>query len=114
MTAFFKEIFHLRIIVTGSGPTQASVQWARRDILTGMKRLEREAGHSPISSTEVKNGDWDSSVDKAMEYALDGQGTWVLFPVEFSPNRPDRLWSHQSPRLMDTEGCCHGDKASKA
>jgi hypothetical protein len=36
-------------------PTQPPIQWAPRAISLGVKRPEREAGHSPTSSFEAKN-----------------------------------------------------------
>jgi hypothetical protein len=38
------------------GPTQPPIQWVTEALPLGVKRLGREADHSPPSSTEVKNG----------------------------------------------------------
>jgi hypothetical protein len=38
------------------GPTQAPIQWVPAALSPGVKRRGREAGHSPPSSVEVKNG----------------------------------------------------------
>jgi hypothetical protein len=37
------------------GPTQPPIQWVPGVLSLGVKRLGREADHSPPSSTEVKN-----------------------------------------------------------
>jgi hypothetical protein len=37
------------------GPTQPPIQWVAGALSLGVKRLRREAGHSPLSSAEVKN-----------------------------------------------------------
>jgi len=41
----------------GLGPTQPPSQWARGAILSGVKRVGREAGQSPPSSAEI-NSAW--------------------------------------------------------
>jgi hypothetical protein len=47
--------------VTGSrlvlGPTQPPMHWALEIIYTGLKRQDREAGHSPLSSAEDESGE---------------------------------------------------------
>jgi hypothetical protein len=40
---------------TALGPTQPPVQWVTAALSLGVKRLGREADHSPPSSAEVKN-----------------------------------------------------------
>jgi hypothetical protein len=40
---------------TTLGPTQLPIQWVPEDLSLGVKRLGREADHSPPSSAEVKN-----------------------------------------------------------
>jgi hypothetical protein len=37
-------------------PTQPPIQWVPGALSLGVKRPRREANHSPLSSTEVKNG----------------------------------------------------------
>jgi hypothetical protein len=37
------------------GPTQPPIQWVPEALSLGVKRLGREADHSPPSSAEVKN-----------------------------------------------------------
>jgi hypothetical protein len=37
-------------------PTQPPIQWVPATVSPGVKRLGREADHSPLSSTEVNNG----------------------------------------------------------
>jgi hypothetical protein len=37
------------------GPTQPPTQWVQGAVSLGVKRLEREADHSPPSNAEVKN-----------------------------------------------------------
>jgi hypothetical protein len=39
---------------TALGPTQSPTQWVKGAFPLGVKRPEREAGHSPPSSAEVK------------------------------------------------------------
>jgi hypothetical protein len=41
---------------TGSGPTQPRIQYVEGSVYLGVKQQEREAGHSPPSSAEVKSG----------------------------------------------------------
>jgi hypothetical protein len=36
-------------------PTQPHIQWVREALFQELKRLKREADHSPLSSEEVKN-----------------------------------------------------------
>jgi hypothetical protein len=38
------------------GPIQPSIQWVKGGLFHGVKRPGLEAGHSPPSSVEVKNG----------------------------------------------------------
>jgi hypothetical protein len=40
---------------TALGPTQPPIKWVSRALSLGVKRLEREADHSPPSSAEVKH-----------------------------------------------------------
>jgi hypothetical protein len=40
---------------TALGPTQPPIQWVPEALSLGVKRLGREADHSPPSSAEVKN-----------------------------------------------------------
>jgi hypothetical protein len=40
---------------TALGATQPPIQWVPRALSLGVKRLGREADHSPPSSAEVKN-----------------------------------------------------------
>jgi hypothetical protein len=39
---------------TALGPTQSPIQWVRGALSLGVKRLGREANHSPPSNAEVK------------------------------------------------------------
>jgi hypothetical protein len=50
-------------------PTQAPIQWVPVALSLGIKRLGREAGHSPPSSSEVKNA-W--SYSSALPIGLHG------------------------------------------
>jgi hypothetical protein len=38
------------------GPTQPTIQWVPGAVSLGVEQLECEAGHSPPSTAEVKNG----------------------------------------------------------
>jgi hypothetical protein len=42
-------------VQTGSGPTQPPIQCVPEELSQGLKRPEREAGHSPPNSAEVEN-----------------------------------------------------------
>jgi hypothetical protein len=42
------------LVQNGSGPTQPPIQWVPGTLSLGVKRLGREADHSPPSSAEVK------------------------------------------------------------
>jgi len=49
------KFFSIHHVQAGPGPTQPPVQWVPRALSPGLKRPERESGHSPPYSAKLKN-----------------------------------------------------------
>jgi hypothetical protein len=68
-----KKIFLLQAFIPALGPTQYPIPRARKPLSRGVKRLGREADHSPPSSTVIKNV-W--SITTTLLYVL------IIFPLQ--------------------------------
>jgi hypothetical protein len=66
------------------GPTQPPIKWVPGALSVGVKRLGREADHSPPSSAEVKNA--RSCTSTAQWRGVQSTGTTL--PVYFSFREP--------------------------